>query len=55
LLYSNPSLEKSPLESNGAKLKRDEIENRLLKCFKLDEVATLVIPNNAWKSGILKS
>lgn len=49
MLYSNPSLEESSLESNGAKLKRDEIENRLLKCFKLDEDATLVIPNNAWK------
>lgn len=49
LLYSNPSLEESPLESNGAKLKRDEIEDRLLKCFKLDEDATLVIPNDAWK------
>lgn len=49
MLYSNPSLEESPLESNGAKLKRDKIEDRLLKCFKLDEDATLVIPNNDWK------
>lgn len=49
MLYSNPSLEESPLESNGAKLKRDEIEDRLLKCFKLDEDATLVIPNDDWK------
>ena len=54
LLYSNPSLEESPLETNGAKLKRDEIENRLLKCFKLNENATLVIPNNAWKKWYTK-
>ncbi|MCK9328723.1 MAG: hypothetical protein M0Q94_02485 [Candidatus Cloacimonetes bacterium] len=54
LLYSNPSLEESPLESNGAKLKREEIENRLLKCFKLDEDATLVIPNDDWKKWYTK-
>ena len=41
LLYSNPGTEKTKIK---------EVKGRLLKCFRLDKDAELVLPNLQWES-----